>query len=552
MPRLAIVGIDGATFEVIRPLVAAGELPHIARVLREGAWGVLDSETPPITPPAWVSMMTGVNPGRHGIFHFIRRQLGSYATPLNDASHYAGKDLHALLGRRGWSIGSLAVPMTFPPQPQPGGYQVAGIPCPLDPALVSDSPETEARLRAHIGRPYRPDVDFVNDAGDTEKPADELEQYERLREELFAVERERLAAVRGLLQEQPTDFFFTVVSVTDRCQHYFWKFQDRSHAGWTEEGARRFGEVIRDSYRLADEFVGAVREAVGPDCPIALVSDHGFGPQHGDFHANAWLEQEGFLVRKRHAPCWTIARTSVGNMLGKLGLGGLARVLGPLARIPVWRPWRKPQADLNDVDWARTEVYQALHGLCVNLEGREPEGSVPPARFAEVLDRLERRLEELELPDGSRALDFCVRGLDFYAGPRAGEAPDLQYQMGGLAWLPKDDWGSPALFSARRNAAISGTHRFDGIFAVSAPGVAAGRELAGMHIRDTTPTLLHVVGEPVPSWMEGQVQAGILQPERDPVVVQEEEPGADAGSASYTDEQAAAIEESLRGLGYLQ
>jgi predicted AlkP superfamily phosphohydrolase/phosphomutase len=550
--RLAIVGIDGATFQVIRPMVDAGELPHIARVLREGAWGPLESETPPITPPAWTSMMTGINPGRHGIFHFIRRELGSYATPLNDASHYAGKDLHALLGRRGWTIGSLAVPMTFPPAPQPGGYQVAGIPCPLDAGLVCDSVETAALLERAAGRPYRPDVDYAPYDGDTEKPVDDLDQYARLRDELFAVERERLAATRLLLRERPTDFFFTVVSVTDRCQHYFWKFMDRGHAGWTEEGERLYGEVIRDAYRLADEFVGAVREAVGEDCPVALVSDHGFGPQHGDFHANAWLEREGFLVRKRRAPCWTIARTSVGHVLGRLGLGAVARLLGPLGRIPLWRPWRKPRPDLNDVDWARTTAYQALHGLCVNLAGREPQGSVPPERFHEVLDRLEAGLRELRLPDGSAAVDFFVRARDFYSGPRAAEAPDLQYQMGGLAWLPKDGWEGGELFTARRHAAISGTHRFDGVFAVAGPGVAAGRELAGMHIRDTTPTLLHAVGEAVPSWMEGRALAEALDGAPEPRLVEEEEPGARGAGAGYSDEQSAAIEESLRGLGYLQ
>ncbi len=551
MTRLAIVGIDGATYQIIRPLVDAGELPQIARILRRGAWGELESETPPITPPAWTSMMTGVNPGRHGIFHFIRRALGSYGTPLNDASHYAGKDIHALLARRGWTIGSLAVPMTFPPKASPGGYQVAGIPCPLEPRLVSDPPELADELARAAGRPYRPDVDYAPYDGDNEPPADDLEQYARLRDELFAVERDRLAAAKALLRDRPTDFYFTVVSVTDRCQHYFWKFQDRSHAGWTEEGERRFGEVIRDAYRLADEFVGAVREAVGDDCPIALVSDHGFGPQLGDFHANRWLEEQGFLVRRRRAPCWTIARTSVGGVLRKLRLGGLAAALGPVGRIPVWRPWRKPRPDLDDVDWSRTQVYQALHGLCVNLEGREPEGSVPADRLPGLLDELEARLGELELPGGGAAVDYFIRQAAAYSGPRAGEAPDLQYQMGGLAWLPKDDWDAPALFTPRKHAAISGTHRFDGVFAVSGPGIAASA-LDGMHIRDTTPTLLHAIGEPVPSWMEGRVMGGIFQPERAPVVVEEDEPGAEAGSDAYSDEQSAAIEESLRGLGYLQ
>lgn len=553
MPRLAIVGIDGATWRIARPLAAAGELPNIARILRQGGSGVLESETPPITPPAWVSMMTGVNPGRHGVFHFLRRLPGSYQTPLHDAGSFAGYDLHDLLAGRGWTVGSLAVPMTFPPRRRPGSWQVAGIPCPLDPELVCDTPETAAAVAAAAGRPYRPDLDYGPWDGDEEPPAEDLDRYDELRRELFAIERERLAAARALLRDRPTDLFFTVVSVTDRCQHYFWKFQDRSHPGWSEEGERRYGEVIRDAYRLADEFVGAVRAEVGEDCPIALVSDHGFGPQLGDFHANRWLEEQGYLVRRRRPPCWTIARTDLGRVLTRLRLGRLARLLGPLARLPILRPWYKRRGDLADVDWSRTRVYQALHGLCLNLAGREPEGIVPPAEAERLLTEVEERLRGLRLPDGSPAAELFVRPGDRYAGPRAGEAPDLQYQLGGLAWLPKDDWEAPADFTGRRHAAISGTHRFDGIFAVAAPGVAAGARVEAMHIRDTTPTLLHVIGEPVPRWMEGRVHSDLLAEPR-PVRFRDEDeprPGG-GGAAAFSADQAAAIEESLRGLGYLQ
>ncbi len=550
--HLAIVGIDGATFEQIRPLVAAGELPHIARVLREGVSGILESETPPITPPAWTSMMTGVNPGRHGVFHFIRRQVGSYHCPLNDSRNYAGKDIHALLARRGWTVGSLGVPMCFPPSRYPGSWMVAGIPCPLEAELVCEPRELAGELRELLGHAYRPDVDYAPWDGDTEGPEDDLDRYESLRQALFAVERDRLEVLRHQIHAHPSDFLFAVVSITDRCQHYFWKFQDRSHAGWSAEGERRFGEVIRDAYRLADEFVGLVREEVGEEVPLALVSDHGFGPQNWDFHINRWLEEQGLLCR-RPVPYWTWARAPLGAVLARLHLGPLARLLGPLARVPLLRPKRKRRPDLADVDWSRTRVHCQLHGLCLNLIGREAEGAVDPAEAEDLLADLERRLARLRLPDGRPAVDYTVRASEAYHGPRAVEAPDLQFQMAGLSCLPKDDWGAAELFTERRNAAISGTHRFPGIFALSGPGMAAGRCLEGMHIRDTTPTLLHAIGQPVPSWMEGAVREEVLDPprpvERDP----EAEPmGGEDAPGAYSAEQEAAIAESLKGLGYLQ
>ena len=112
MAKLALIGIDGATYDLIRPMVERGELPHIARLLREGASGDLESATPPITPPAWVSMMTGLNPGKHGIYNFMKRSRGSYGLELVDSSLFAGSDIFSVLGSRGWSTGAFSVPMT--------------------------------------------------------------------------------------------------------------------------------------------------------------------------------------------------------------------------------------------------------------------------------------------------------------------------------------------------------------------------------------------------------------------------------------------------------
>jgi predicted AlkP superfamily phosphohydrolase/phosphomutase len=553
MPSLAIVGIDGATYEIIRPMVAAGELPHIARLLREGASGDLESEKPPMTPPAWTSMFTGLNPGRHGVFHFIRRKLGTYVCELNDSRNYAGKDLMSLLGSRGWSVGALSVPMTYPPFPAKDGWMVSGIPMPLKGDTIAWPKGTVAEMERVLGHPYRPDVDYGPYDGDSEKPADDLEQYERLRQELFAIERDRLRLTEHFLRTRRTDFFFTVVSITDRCQHYFWKFQDKTHPGWTAEGARRYGEVIKDAYRLADEFVGKVREILGDEVPVAIVSDHGFGPQHWDFHVNQWLEEEGFLAR-RHVPYWTVGRLTVADALARLRLGGLARLLGPVGRLPILRPKRKTRADARDVIWSRTRAFGQLHGICVNLKGREPEGIVEgEAGYRQTLDEVITRLRALAAPGGGPAVDYTVIKEDYYRGPRTAEAPDLQYQMMGLACIAKEEWGTTKLYQQRKNAAISGQHRFNGVFAIWAPGVAAGRVIEGMHIQDTAPTLLYTVRQAVPSWMDGKIRGDLLSNPREPEWDQSAEPDAGTGTAGAFDAaDAKAIEESLRGLGYIQ
>ncbi len=150
-------------------------------------------------------------------------------------------------------------------------------------------------------------------------------------------------------------------------------------------------------------------------------------------------------------------------------------------------------------------------------------------------------------------MDYTVVKEAFYDGPRTPEAPDLQYQMLGLTCIPKEDWGTKDLFVRRKNAPISGQHRFPGIFALAGPGVAAGRTLEDMHIRDTTPTLLYAVGEAVPRWMDGAIRGEVLAEPRAPVWDESPEPAAGEGlDEAFSEEQSKAIEESLRGLGYIQ
>jgi predicted AlkP superfamily phosphohydrolase/phosphomutase len=553
MTRLAIVGIDGATWSIIRPMIEAGELPNITRILREGASGVLESEKPPMTPPAWTSMFTGLNPGKHGVFHFIRRDLGTYGVLLNDSRNYVGKDMMSLLSGRGWSVGCLSVPMTYPPFAVKDGYMISGIPMPLVGDSIAWPPGLTDEMTKILGHPYEPDVDYGPYDGDTETASDDLAQYAKLRDHLFKIERERLDLQRHLLKERPTDFYFTVVSVTDRCQHYFWKFQDPSHEGYTEEGNRLYGEVIKDAYRLADDFVGHVREQVGEEVPIALVSDHGFGPQYTDFHVNTWLEEAGFLKRKK-TPRWSLGMLPLKYAFAKLGMAGVGKALGPVGNIPLVRPKIKKYPDMRDVVWSETRAFATLHGICINLKGREPLGIVDgEAAYRKTVDEVLTALKKIKMSDGSQAVDLSGVKEDIYSGPRTAEAPDIQFQMAGLSCVTKESWGDSGLFATRKNAPISGQHRFDGIFAYSGPNVEAGKVLQGMHIQDTSPTLLYATGEAVPKWMDGRIRGDIYANPEEPTWDDSPEPGLGGeGGDGFSDEESKAIEESLRGLGYLQ
>ena len=125
-PKALIVGLDSATFDLARPWIAGGKLPSLAALMENGAWGRLASVVPPITPPAWTSFMTGKNPGKHGIFHFLEASPGTYGFRYLNAGSRRAKTIWRILSDAGYTVGTINIPFTYPPE-QLSGFQISGI-----------------------------------------------------------------------------------------------------------------------------------------------------------------------------------------------------------------------------------------------------------------------------------------------------------------------------------------------------------------------------------------------------------------------------------------
>lgn len=91
MTRTLIIGLDGATWDVIKPLAEEGGLPTFKKLMEEGVWSDLESTIPPITVPAWFSLSTGMNPGKIGLFDFINRKDNSYKLYPTSSHDFQGK-----------------------------------------------------------------------------------------------------------------------------------------------------------------------------------------------------------------------------------------------------------------------------------------------------------------------------------------------------------------------------------------------------------------------------------------------------------------------------
>jgi predicted AlkP superfamily phosphohydrolase/phosphomutase len=550
--KVIVIGLDGATFDIIDPMLERGELPVLRRFIDDGARGVLRSVVPPYSPPAWMSMLTGKNPGKHGVFHFLKRREGSYELDVTSFRDVRARTLFALLEAEGIPSGAMNIPMTFPPPARVSGFFVSGIPVPPG----SRAYAAPARLVPMLEeRGYRVDYDFRGFEPNREQTSERWDEYRALFDGLIQIARKRVEILLELMETHDFPLFFHVISLTDRMQHYFWRFRDPGHPGYDEEGHRRFGDALEKTYRETDQHVGRIVEAAGPEANVLIVSDHGFGGHYGDFHLNAWLREKGYL-RTKPVPRRQWKRAPVRDVLGRLGLGFLSALLpGSVRRRPVPYPGWKRHTDLSDVIWAETRAFASMYGIRVNLKGREPEGVVEPGRgYRDIIESLKRDLAGLKNPlDGRDLLTGCMTKEEAFSGAFLDGSPDLFLNLADISVLPTERWDCAELCEPRRTCPSSGTHRIEGVFLGKGPAIRRGIDAGDLRIEDILPTILHILDVPLPRDLDGGVIARAMEEDR-PIRYREDEPedpGEAGPSKGYTEEEEDQITENLRGMGYI-
>lgn len=505
-PRVLVIGLDGATYDLMQPWIDAGLMPTMARLQAEGAWGPLRTVAPPITAPAWTSFKTGMNPARHGVFEFMYRVEGSYTlTPVN-ARRCGARALWDLLGDAGQRVVVVNVPMTYPPHPV-NGSMITGLFTPRGGNVwdvdFTYPPELRETLRQRYGR-YVVHPTEVYARG----------QMDRMLQELsFALER-RTDVMLDLLEEEQPDFAMVVYNGTDKIGHALWHCLDPQHPFHDPAEADQVGSAVPDYFQAVDRTLARVLDAVGDDTYVALMSDHGMGPIYRFVYLNNWLLEEGYLRLRSDLPtrlkkiAFRLGITPINVYDGLVKLG-LARLRTKVNFAPRERLLSRFFLSLSNVDWSQTRAYSLgnIGQIYLNVRGREPEGIVERgAEYEAVREEIIAGLRQLRDPEtGTPIMTEIYRREELYDGPYMDEAPDiimlphkLEYQAAGTsAFMHNHVLGLP-----RGN---SGGHRMDGIWLLKGPGVQSGVRLEGAQITDLAPTLLHIHGLPVPEDMDGQV-----------------------------------------------
>ena len=543
MSRVLVIGIDGGTLDLIRPWAEEGHLPSLARLMEEGAWGRLESTLPPVTSPAWPTFATGKNPGKHGVFDFIRPSGGDFE--MVNSTYIQARTLWQILSDAGRKVGVINVPVTYPPRPV-NGFIISGLLSPHSGHFTYPEDLLDP-YRGELG-PYRiaPSVQY--------KPGGEEPFIEDL---LDLVERRGRYALR-LMEDHPWDFLMVHFQATDVLQHAFWKFVDPTHPRHDPEAARRFVPAMQEVFRRVDNFIGRMVDRLDRGDTVIVMSDHGFGPLHWVVNLNLFFLEKGLLYLKRdpftrlRAGLFRAGLTpaSVWHLIERAGLQNYVWLVSKSTRNKVVSKF----LSFDDVDWSRTVAYSIGHvgQIYINLKGREPHGIVEPGEeYREVRERVIEALRDLRHPEsGKPLLDRVIPGEEVTHGPYARRGPDLHVIFDGYRAIAFPLFATDSRVVTRQIRGDSGCHRLHGLLIAWGAGVRPGLAPEDAHIMDLAPTILHLMGLPVPDDMDGKVLTSMLSLDR-PVEYEHVTPEGGEPEEGLSAEESAEVEDRLRALGYL-
>ena len=567
-PKAIIIGLDAATWTLIRPWIAEGGMPNLAKLMKAGVSGTLQSVLPPITPPAWTSFMTGKNPGKHGIFHFVDTERNSYTMNYANGGSRRSPTIWKLLNAAGFSVGTMNIPFTYPPETL-DGFQISGFDTPSANSPYVHPPSLKRELIDHVGK-INHDLRFLGFMSTDKRRAEVLAEMEK-------IDQQWAAAALYLLKHHPQDVMMFVFMSIDTVQHYFWQYMDRSHFLYDPKAEPRFGNAVRQVYERLDAVTGRIIEKLPDDTTVFVVSDHGGGPVvDRTIFLNRYLAQLGILNYNKKGrfglppPISKTLRRGYSFLRGSLS----SRQKSRLAEI---FPSLRKKAELaytsfSNIDWSRTKAYcsevlASPPSIWINLKGVKPAGIVEPAEYKALTDFIIEKLGELKDPrTGKRIIARVYRRYEIFHGPFSTEGADLV-----LDWWSEDSLFStqpsfekngdkpPVMIREHRPSEESewgGTHRLNGILIGRGPVLKTAAEIENAQLIDIAPTLLHLLGVPAPEDMDGKVLTSAFR--SDFLTAHPVRAGTASGSSGtdrpsgYTEEESAKVEERLQALGYLE
>jgi predicted AlkP superfamily phosphohydrolase/phosphomutase len=492
MVELIVLGIDGASFNVLDPLIKEGTLPNIKKMIDGGARGYLESTFMPVTGPAWTSLATGKNPGKTGVFDFFNRiKKDIYEMkPMTSTNIKQAGAYWDYLSEKGKKVCIFNYPMLYPPYPI-NGIMVSGL---------GSSPEDNITFPYELKKKlidicggYKIDIPF------------ELKKYEN-NPLLFVAEALELLeinkkAIEYLLDLKP-DIYTAVISATDFAQHYMWKFIDDTHTLYDINEAEKYKGSFVKIWQKTDEILGIIANKMTDKTNILIVSDHGFGPHNQSFYVNTWLENEGYLVWKKR----------IRLKLMKYITKKLERINIPYVNKIVSGKAIQSLSITNKINFKKTRAFANINSGAAG----EIFINIPKELRFEGSDKYTIIRNQIinNLKDTCKRLNVTVDiylPSEVYTGKYLELTPDILFVMNNHECEVNSGFSEKFFINTPPSKNHSGTHRKNGILIAYGPDIKSEKQIFNAKIYDIAPTILHMFDIPIPRDIDGRVLKDIFK-----------------------------------------
>jgi predicted AlkP superfamily phosphohydrolase/phosphomutase len=550
--KVFIISLDGATWDVLRPLIKQGYLPNLAKMLSDGVGSELQSVVPPVTAPAWTSFMTGKNPSKHGVFDFTHFDERDYSWKINNSDHIRTKTMWQLLSEKGKRVITLNLPYTYPP------YEVDGI-------IVSgwDAPFLDGKftypesLSKEILQEFPDYADNLDLPLSSNQPTKSDELFDRFVGKIIAGAEQGTKLASRFLQNEKWDVFMLHFQQTDWMQHNLWVYIEEACSANPQKSERAI--KTRDCYQSMDRMVGDLFKLLDSNKTFKVVlSDHGFGRNRGNICPNYYLREWGYLapakaeessVTKFYNRATRAVKRALAPPANKSAAAKSLRSFGSFVEmINATAPHQRVS-----LNWEKTKAALAVGSetgfVYINVRGRSPLGIVEPgAEYDKLVDELISKFRKVQHPKTKEKLFAQVsKGSDIYPEKLDGVIlPDI-------VLIPTEGFKfSFEISDAPPELSTHGNHRTEGVLIVEGSGMNHPDVKFHPRLIDLAPTILHILGLPVPADMDGRVLQELFPGAQDIRFEEIDNTIVRNKQMEYNAEETELIEQRLKGLGYIE
>lgn len=545
--KVVVLGLDGATMDLIEPWVREGKLENFNRLFHKGAFGLLKSTIPPYSPAAWSSFITGKNPGKHGIVDFVIQKKDSLDfTPINSRVR-AEKTLWRILSDYGKRVCVINVPTTFPPE-EINGCMVTGMMTPSKKVQYTHPDQLSKELDEVVGNYV---IHIPNSFAKANVP--------KYLKKLFEITEKRWKAAKYLLNKEHWDFFMIVFNGIDGIQHSYWHFLDSTHPMHERRLLQKHGNPVLQFYQYIDRILGELFSIMGEDTLLIIMSDHGSGPLKKYVYVNNWLKKWGYIKFKKGFLTYLklflfhvkFSPMSIYRVLIRFRMGEVKRRVHKGKKRWLMKNIFLSYSDI-DIDMTKAYCLGNYGKIYINRESLgEGKGT---NKYRSLIEELTKRFRQIEDPRNKKRLFGKIYiKEELYHGANMDSMPDLYLDPEDESYQPlgTHEFASSEFIEDVKSR--SGDHRKNGIIFLRGPHVKKEYEITEADIQDLAPTVLAYLEVPIPSDMDGKVlsQAFTANSMVYSIEKKSPKPTEEKKQYVYSQEEEKEILAKLRGMGYL-